>query len=128
MLVNYDERVIQVNVMRLGLEEGRKDAVDGCYGLVPQSEDEDADMSPLPKVVDLAEVLVQRDDDAVLLLRYCDDVLIRELRRGGPHDIKREDLPEKRSRLRRKIDIKKELAHSAWSSGLTSSRSSRASE
>lgn len=105
MLVNYDERGVQVDVMRLGLEEGCKDTVDGFHRLVPQPKDQDADAAPLPQVVDLAEVLVQRDDDAQLLLRYGDDVLIWELRRGGSHDIKREGLPEKRSGLGGKVNI-----------------------
>ena len=85
-------------------------------------------MSPLPQVVDLSEVLVQRDDDPLLPFGACDDLLIGQLGRGGAHDVEREGLAKKRSGLRGKVDIEEKLAHSDGWSGRTSSRSIRASE
>lgn len=95
-------------------EEGGRDTVDRRHGLVPQAKDEDTDASPLPQVVDLSEVLVQRDDDPLLPFGACDDLLIGQVGRGGPHDVEREGLAKKRSGLRGKIGIKETTCSRRW--------------
>ena len=106
--------MLQVDLVRGLTEEPLKGTIDGNTGLVFETKEYYANVAALVTVIDLAEAVVEGDNDSALLFGHCHDLLIRH--GAEPKSDERDDLQPKCGtnmvrRLGRKISVEQVNGH-----------------